>query len=84
LLQTLNCCPRIGAEHAEQLGHVCTVPQQLFGLTSLIAFQYPEMEYHDLGGEYYFRLDPQRPWRHLVKRLESLGYKVTVTQRTAA
>ena len=33
LLRTLNCCPCVGEEHAEQFGDICTVPQQPPGLT---------------------------------------------------
>jgi transposase len=44
----------------------------------------PNIEYHDLGGDYFDRLNPQRLSRHLVKRLESLGYEVTLTRKTAA
>ena len=44
----------------------------------------PTFEYRDLGGNYFDTLDPQRLCRHLVKRLESLGYQVTLTERPAA
>lgn len=44
----------------------------------------PALEYHELGGNYFDTLDPQRLCRHLVKRLESLGYEVTLTQKNAA
>jgi transposase len=44
----------------------------------------PNLEYHDLGGNYFDNLDPIRLRRHLVKRLESLGFEVTLTERTAA
>lgn len=44
----------------------------------------PTLEYHDLGGDYFDRLDPQRLCRHLVKRLQTLGYDVALTPRTAA
>jgi transposase len=43
----------------------------------------PQLEYHDLGGNYFDELDPERLCRHLVKRLERLGYDVTL-QRHAA
>ena len=42
------------------------------------------LEYHELGGNYFDTLDPIRLRRHLVKRLESLGYMVTLTERKAA
>jgi transposase len=34
--------------------------------------------YHDLGGSYFDRLDPQRLTRYLVRRLQRLGLKVTL------
>lgn len=34
--------------------------------------------YHDLGEDYFNRLDPQRLQRYLVKRLEGLGFQVTL------
>ncbi len=46
--------------------------------------KHPELEYRDLGGNYFDTLDPQRLCRHLVKRLQSLGYDVTLTLRPAA
>ncbi len=42
------------------------------------------LEYHELGGNYFDTLDPIRLRRHLVKRLESLGYEVTLAERSAA
>jgi transposase len=43
----------------------------------------PGMEYHDLGGNYFDTLDPKRLCRHLVKRIESLGFHVEL-KRIAA
>ena len=43
----------------------------------------PDLRYKDLGADHFDRLDPKRLCRHLVRRLESLGYDVTL-QRTAA
>jgi transposase len=43
----------------------------------------PNLEYRELGGNYFDTLDPQRLCRHLVKRLESLGYQVTITPAAA-
>jgi transposase len=42
------------------------------------------LSYHDLGGDYFERLDPERYRRYLVKRLQSLGYQVTLTPQTDA
>ena len=36
-------------------------------------------DYKDLGADYFAKLDPQRHKRYLVKRLEQLGYEVTLT-----
>jgi transposase len=46
--------------------------------------QNPRLHYQELGGNYFDTLDPQRLCRHLVKRLQSLGYQVTLTKATAA
>ncbi len=64
--------PLLGKEYAEQFGDICTVPQQPPGLT------------RNPGGSYFDTLDPSRLGRHLVKRLESLGYEVTLAERNAA
>ncbi len=42
------------------------------------------LKYQELGGTYFDTLDPIRLPRHLVKRLESLGYEVTLAERNAA
>jgi transposase len=39
-------------------------------------------EYHDLGADYFDTLDPSRLKRRLVKRLEGLGFQVTLETRT--
>lgn len=44
----------------------------------------PDLQYHELGGHYFENLHPERLSRHLIKRLESLGYEVSLTKRTAA
>jgi transposase len=43
-----------------------------------------QLDYHDLGGDYFDRLDPERTKRYLVRRLESLGFDVTLTPNEAA
>lgn len=43
----------------------------------------PDMIYHDLGGDYFDRLAPERLCRHLVRRLETLGFTVTLRHSTA-
>jgi hypothetical protein len=40
--------------------------------------------YHDLGGDYFRRRDPERATRHLVRQLEALGHRVTLEQAVAA
>ena len=40
--------------------------------------------YQDLGADYLDRLAPERLTKHLVKRLESLGHKVTLTPQDDA
>jgi transposase len=46
--------------------------------------KHPTEKYRDLGGNHFDTLNPERLRRHLVKRLESLGYEVTLKARTAA
>jgi transposase len=45
--------------------------------------KHPNLEYHDLGGNYFDTLDPKRLCRHLVKRLEALGYEVDLKRPAA-
>jgi transposase len=40
-----------------------------------------KVEYRDLGPDYFDRLEPQRLRRYLVKRLQALGYDVTLTPK---
>ena len=40
--------------------------------------------YQDLGGDYFERREPERLKRYLVKRLERLGYRITVEQANQA
>lgn len=39
------------------------------------------VEYRDLGPDYFDRLEPERLQRYLVKRLQSIGYNVTLSPR---
>jgi transposase len=43
-----------------------------------------EVEFVDLGGDYFDQLNEEKTRRHLVKRLEHLGYKVELTRLEAA
>jgi hypothetical protein len=38
-----------------------------------------DVEYQDLGVDYFDKLEPERLRRYLVKRLERLGYQVTLS-----
>lgn len=40
-----------------------------------------KMEYRDLGPDYFDRLEPERLRRYLVKRLQNLGYDVTLSPK---
>jgi hypothetical protein len=40
--------------------------------------------YHELGADYYQKADPERLARRLAKRIEHLGYTVTVTPKPTA
>jgi hypothetical protein len=43
-----------------------------------------EVDYKELGGNYFERLNEQKTTIYLVKRLEKLGYKVQLTASKAA
>jgi hypothetical protein len=43
-----------------------------------------DVEYQDLGVEHFDRPEPERLRRYLVKRLEQLGYQVTLTAQEEA
>ena len=40
-----------------------------------------DLEYKDLGPDYFDRLEPERLRRYLVKRLQALGYDVTLSPK---
>ena len=40
--------------------------------------------YHDLGGDYFTRRDPERQTKRLIRHLERLGHNVTLTTADAA
>ena len=40
--------------------------------------------YHDLGGDYFHRRDPERQTKRLVKQLEALGHTVALQEAVAA
>lgn len=44
----------------------------------------PKLNYKDLGVNYFDTLEPERLRRHLVKRLEGLGFDVNLKPRAAA
>ena len=52
----------------------------------VIVYQVPRRReaYRELGADSFDRLQPERLTRHLVRRLERLGHKVTLEDRTAA
>jgi len=57
------------------------------GRTILVAAYHilkEEVEYRDLGGDYFDRLNEEKTKRHLVKRLEKLGYQVELTRSERA
>jgi transposase len=39
------------------------------------------VEYQDLGSDYFDRLEPERARRYLVRRLQALGYHVTLSSK---
>jgi hypothetical protein len=54
-------------------------PHHRFMLRRLLShLNYNEVEYHDLDADFFNRLEPGRLRRYLIKRLQSLGYDVTL------
>jgi transposase len=43
-----------------------------------------KVEYQDLGPDYFDRLEPERTQRYLVRRLQALGFDVTVSPKEPA
>jgi transposase len=41
----------------------------------------PEVQYQDLGADFFDRMQPERLRRYLVRRLQSLGYEVTLAPK---
>jgi hypothetical protein len=39
-----------------------------------------QVPYHDLGGDYFDKLDPDRAKRRAIAQLHRLGYQVELTQ----
>jgi len=69
--------PRLGAKQAL----VAVMHQLLKVIYHILKTGEP---YHELGADYYQTADPQRTARRLTKRLEHLGYSVTLTPAPAA
>jgi hypothetical protein len=40
--------------------------------------------YAELGADYFDKLDTQRIQQHHIRRLEQLGFEVTITKKEAA
>ena len=40
-------------------------------------------DYHDLGGDYFDKRRPEAAAKHLIKRLEALGYTVNAPAQLA-
>jgi len=52
-----------------------TDPDRFAGRVTVVLFK---PVYHELGHDYLDKLQPRRLTHYLVKRLESLGHKVTL------
>jgi len=46
--------------------------------------KHKDVQYHDLGADFFDRLQPQRLRRYLVRRLQGLGYDVTLKPKEEA
>lgn len=53
-------------------------------LTAIYHMLKYDVDYHDLGPDYFDKLNTQSSERYLVRRLERLGYKVNLTPRHSA
>ncbi|MCL4543770.1 MAG: hypothetical protein M1118_04085 [Chloroflexi bacterium] len=53
-------------------------------LTAIYHVLWTKHPYHDLGPDYFDKLDAERLQRHYVQRLEQLGCTVTITPKAAA
>jgi transposase len=78
LCRTARCARKRGAKRA-----IVAVARSLLVVIYHL-LKYPEKDFHDLGADYYAKLEPARTQRSLVKRLEKLGYHVTLVPKTAA
>jgi hypothetical protein len=52
--------------------------------SDLLSLKHEGLEYKDLGVDYFDRLEPERLRSYLVKRLQRLGYRVTLTPQGEA
>jgi transposase len=69
--------PRLGKQKAlVAVGHSI--------LTAVWHVLRADVDYHDLGGDYFIRLDPERSTRRAVKQLNALGYTVRLDPIQAA
>jgi hypothetical protein len=74
--------------------HRLDLPSQALAVAPLLSgkteekngdmLKHPDLEYKDLGVDYFDRMEPERLQRYLVKRLERLGYRVTLTREADA
>ena len=45
-------------------------------LTAVLHMLTHDIDYHDLGGDYFTRLDPERAMRRIVRQANALGFTV--------
>jgi transposase len=72
---------RLARRRGQQKAVVAVAHSVLVILSHLLRDHRP---YSDLGANYFDQLDRQRLQRHHVRRLEQLGYTVTLTPTPAA
>ena len=54
------------------------------GVAALSIARHPKDSYQDPGSDYFTKKDPARAKNNAVRRLQALGYNVTLTTREAA
>lgn len=73
---------RLASRRGRNRAAIAVAHSLLIVLYELI--KHPDLTYQDLGPNYFDKRDPERLRRHLIKRLQALGYEVTITPTTAS
>lgn len=72
---------RLAGRRGKQRALLAVAHTLLIVIYHLIA--HPELQYRDLGGDYFDQRDAEQTKKQLIKRLAKLGYEVTLTPKAA-